>query len=124
MSSEQRENGVYRKTNKEAMRDTAESVIHVWSKGPFPHISKAGIIKKIEKIHNTNRTLHKHKNMANERSRIREQEVDKENIQLFDISTKDWKQEVIKDRNNKKISHIGIEYLERCKKGEEVGPFG
>ena len=54
MSSEQRESGMYRKTNKEAMRDTAESVEYVWSKGPFPHISKAGIIKKIEKIHNTN----------------------------------------------------------------------
>ena len=29
-----------------------------WSKGPFPHISKEGIIKNIEKIRDTNIRLH------------------------------------------------------------------
>ena len=39
--------------------------------------------------------------------------MEEENNKLFDISRKNWKQEIIKDRNDKKISDIDIEYLER-----------
>ena len=59
-----------------------------------------------------------------ERYRKREQEVQEENNKLFDISKKNWKQEIIKDRNDKNTSEIDIEYLERCQRGEEVGAFG
>ena len=95
-----------------------------WSKGPFPHISKEGIIKKIEKIRDTNIRLHNYNYYVGVRYRKREQEVQKENNKLFGISKKDWKQEIIKDRNDKNTSDIDIENLERCQRGEQVGTFG
>ena len=95
-----------------------------WSKGPFPHISKEGIIKKIEKIRDTNIRLHNYNYYVGVRYRKREQEVQKENNKLFGISKKDWKQEIIKDRNHKNTSDIDIENLERCQRGEQVGTFG
>ena len=125
ISSKQRaETGKYKSTNRDSFLETAASGEAVWSKGPFPHISTEGVVKKIEKIHATNKSLHKHKNIMGERYRKREQEVEEENNKLFDISRKNWKQEIIKDRNDKKISDIDIEYLERCQRGEEVGAFG
>ena len=125
ISSQQRaDTGEYKKTNRDSFKETAEKVEAVWSKGPFPHISKEGIIKKIEKIRDTNIRLHKDKYHVGERYRKREQEVQEENNKLFVISKKNWKQEIIKDRNDKNTSEIDIEYLERCQRGEEVGAFG
>ena len=62
ISSKQRaETGKYKSTNRDSFLETAASVEAVWSKGPFPHISTEGVVKKIEKIHATNKSLHKDK---------------------------------------------------------------
>ena len=44
MKDQQRgEDGKFSKTVYEANRETAEDVIKIWGKGPFPHISSKGI---------------------------------------------------------------------------------
>ena len=120
-SQQRADTGEYKKTNRDSLKETAEKV---GAKDLFPTYPKKGIIKKIEKICDTNIRLHNYNYYVGVRYRKREQEVQKENNKLFGISKKDWKQEIIKDRNHKNTSDIDIENLERCQRGEQVGTFG
>ena len=59
MNDKRGEDGKFKKSVYDAMKETAEDVEKVWAKGPYPHISTRGIIKKIDAIHTRNRNLHK-----------------------------------------------------------------
>ena len=129
LNSEQRcSDGKYKSIARVSMLATAEAVQKVWCKGPYPTISKEGIVKRIEKTQADNRYLHKSiaKTAAGVRAKVNA--VKERMTTLFDISAKDWRTQIRRDRGvseeGKKRAEEDIEYLERCQRGEKVGPFG
>ena len=125
MKDQQRgEDRKFSKTVYEANRETAEDVIKIWGKGPFPHISSKGIEKKILKFQESHKGIMKNRNKPSQNYRTKEDEAKTEYKNLFDISKKDWKNKIQKDRKDEAKAAEDIEYLERCMVGAEVGPFG
>ena len=73
MKDQQRgEDGKFSKTVYEANRETAEDVIKIWGKGPFPHISSKGIEKKILSFQKSHKSIMKNTNKPSQNYRTKE----------------------------------------------------
>ena len=122
LSSEQKgEDGRYKSSSRASMLATAEALGEVWCKGPYPTISREGIVKRIEKTQADVRNLHRNISKSSARAKAEEHAVKERLKTLFDISVKDWRAQIKRDRGvseeGKKRAEEDILYLERCQRG-------
>ena len=122
------EDGKYKSSTRVSLMSTAEAVGKVWCKGPYPTISVEGIIKRIQKTQLDVQDLHRNITKSTAGTRSKETAVKERLKRLFDISVKDWRSQIRRDRGiseeGKRRAEEDIQYLERCQRGEKVGPFG
>ena len=92
-NQQRKEDGKFIQVKYEANKQTVKDVIRVWEKGPFPTILSKGIEKRILNLQKNHQSLLKHKNMAFQSYRVKEEQAKTEYQKLFDITKKDWKKE-------------------------------
>ena len=128
-NEERSKEGKYTTSLFKAAQETSKVVGSIWDKGPYPHISHQGITKRMMSMNYENKAFLKSQNKQSAVGKEKQAVFKRSYQDIFDISTKNWRKEVVlnrgvKDVKDQKKAEIDIDYLDKVMKGEDVGPLG